>query len=85
MAPSSGAEAYSLGEIERVRSRHERSLMEIEGVNGVALGRTLIGDDAIVVYLRDESARRGVPSELEGYPVQVEVIGEIDASTDAGP
>jgi hypothetical protein len=84
MISSGGGEAYSLGEIERVRSRHERSLMAIEGVRGVAVGRTSIGDDALVVYVLDESARSRVPSELEGYPVQMSLTGEIDAYTVGG-
>ena len=59
--------------------------MAIEGVRGVAVGRTPIGDDALVVYVLDESARSRVPSELEGYPVEVSVTGEIDAYIDGGP
>ena len=82
--PSGDGEPQSLGEIERVQSRHERSLMAIEGVRGVGVGRTAIGDEALVVYVVDESARGRVPSELEGYPVEVSVTGEIDAYTDIG-
>jgi hypothetical protein len=40
--------------------------MAIEGVLGVAIGRTPIGDDALVLYLRDPSVERRVPPEVEG-------------------
>jgi hypothetical protein len=85
MAYPGGGEAESAGAIARARDRHERSLMAIEGVLGVALGMTRIGDDALIVYARDESVRRRVPSEVDGFPVEVQVTGEIDAYTGPGP
>ena len=65
--------------IEGVRARHEQDLMAIDGVLGVAIGRTPIGDDAVVVYLRDASVRQRVPPGVDGYPVETVVTGEIDA------
>jgi hypothetical protein len=65
--------------VEQVRQRHERSLMATEGVTGVGIGRTPTGDDAILVYLRHAATRKALPSTLEGYPVIVEVTGDIDA------
>lgn len=79
--PPAGAEdaAPPSTGIAAVRDRHERTLMTIDGVEGVAIGRSPIGEDALVVYLRDEGAASKVPRELEGYPVQTVVTGEIDA------
>jgi hypothetical protein len=57
----------------------ERMLMAIDGVMGVAVGRTPIGDDAIVVYLRDPSVTQRIPAHVEGFPVETVVTGEIDA------
>lgn len=65
--------------IEDVRRRHERTLLDIPGVTGIGIGRSPIGDDAIVVYLRDASVGRQIPKQLEGYAVQTTVTGEIDA------
>jgi hypothetical protein len=73
-AAESGAPAIA-GAIER----HAARLMAIDGVMGVAVGRTRIGDDAILVYLRDASVKRRVPAEIEGHPVETAVTGEIDA------
>lgn len=70
-APQSG--------IALVRERNEQRLMAIEGVVGVAAGRTAIGDDAVVLYLTDASARSRVPSEIEGFLVETVVTGQIDA------
>ena len=74
----SSADAPQSG-IALVRERHEQKLMSIEGVVGIAAGRTAIGDDAVVLYLRDASARSRVPSEIEGHSVETVVTGEIDA------
>ncbi len=75
--PDAGGPGSSAAE--GVRRRHEAALLALPGVTGVALGRSPIGDDAIVVYLRDASARGRVPAQIEGYPVQTTVTGEIDA------
>ena len=65
--------------VETGRARHTSKLMAIDGVMGVAIGRSPTGDDAIVLYLRDPSVKRKVPSQVEGYPVETTVTGEIDA------
>ena len=53
--------------------------MAINGVEGVAIGRDRIGNDALVVYLRDSSVSAQLPSEVEGYPVETVITGSIDA------
>jgi hypothetical protein len=75
--PEHGSERAA--QIESVRARHERRLMAIDGVLGVAVGRNKLGHDAIVVYLRDASVKSRIPSEVEGYPVETETTGPIDA------
>ena len=72
-------EGAGQSQVEHVRARHERALMAIDGVVGVGIGRTRIGDDAIVLYLRDVSVKQRVPIQIEGYPVETTVTGEIDA------
>ena len=66
-------------EIERIRQKHEPQLLAIEGVKGVRIGADAIGDDVIVVMLRDREVGKTVPKRLDGFPVHTEVIGEIDA------
>lgn len=65
--------------VDRVRRAHEARLLGVEGVVGVGLGQTSIGDDAIVVYLRDRHAARRLPSDIDGVPVVTNVTGDIDA------
>jgi hypothetical protein len=72
-------------QVEGVLARNERALMAIDGVVGVGIGRTRIGDDAIVLYLRDVSVKQRVPTQVEGYPVETTVTGEIDAYRSAKP
>jgi len=71
--------------VEIVRARNERTLLAIDGVVGAGVGRTPIGDDAIVLYLRDASVKQRVPAQVEGYPVETTVTGEIDAYSGTGP
>ena len=61
------------------KERNESRLLAIEGVRGVGIGRTAIGDDALVLFLVDESVARRLPGEVDGYPVETVVTGEIDA------
>lgn len=62
-----------------VKEKHEVSLMAMDGVEGVGIGRGLLGDEAIIVYVRDQQAALRVPKELDGVPVQVQVTGRIEA------
>ncbi|PHV18010.1 hypothetical protein GQ37_006270 [Janthinobacterium sp. BJB1] len=64
--------------LEAARRRNERALMAIDGVEGVSLGQTALGRDALVVYLRDSSVKRRVPLQVEGYPVETSITGQID-------
>lgn len=59
--------------------RHAAALMAIDGVTGVATGYSPTGDEAIIVYLREQAVATKVPRLLDGIPVVVEVTGEIDA------
>jgi hypothetical protein len=62
-----------------VRGRHESRLMAIPGVVGVGVSRSRVGEPALVVYVRDASVRRHVPTSVDGVPVETRVTGEIDA------
>jgi hypothetical protein len=62
-----------------VQQKHAPRLMAIDGVLGVGVGLSPVGDEAIVVYLRDQGVAKNVPRELDGIPVQVQVTGPIDA------
>jgi len=66
--------------IETVLAAHNDSLMAVPGVVGTAIGRC-DGVPCIRVFLAaaDDVARRRIPAQLEGYPVRVEVTGEIRA------
>ena len=87
-APKSGdredaAMPYQSGEevapAETVRQKLQARLMEIEGVEGVGIGQDAIGDEGIVVYVRDAEAAKRIPRTLDGLKVIVQVTGPIDA------
>jgi hypothetical protein len=65
--------------LERARARHESALLQIDGVVGVGVGQTPVGDPAIVVYVREASVRKRVAKAIDGFPVQVVVSGEFHA------
>jgi hypothetical protein len=58
--------------IEEVLAEHNEALMAVPGVVGTAIGAS-----GIRVFLADGAARARIPTQLEGYPVAVEVTGPI--------
>ncbi len=60
--------------IEEVKEAWEGRLMAIPGVMGVALSLTRDGrKKCIKVYISRKASAARIPSEIEGYPVQVEI------------
>jgi len=66
-------------EIERVLQKHEQTLLAIKGVIGVGIQTNKVGNDVIVVYLRDESVRKHIPTEIDGFQIMTQVTGELEA------
>ena len=66
--------------IELVRQQYESELMAVEGVVGVGISECQ-GEPCIEVYLADESSnvRQQIPTQLNGFKVNTEVIGKIEA------
>lgn len=60
--------------VQGVVERHRDELLKIDGVVGVAVGRTPVGDDAVIVYVDRPTLEDRVPDEVKGYPVQIEVV-----------
>lgn len=65
-------------EIECVLRKHEDTLMAIEGVVGVGIQTSEVGDDVIVVYVSDETVAQRIPQTLDGFPVEAIVSGEFE-------
>jgi hypothetical protein len=67
--------------IEDTLEQHQERLMSIPGVVGVGIGERagrpvmLVMTDRPVAELRESD----LPATLEGFPVEVEVVGEIHA------
>ncbi|HVQ37970.1 MAG TPA: hypothetical protein VMS31_10585 [Pyrinomonadaceae bacterium] len=78
-SPEESATTNTSSAIEHVKQDHEQELMAIDGVEGVGIGRSKIGDDAIIIYLRHEGARKHLPRSIGGYPVETILTGVIDA------
>lgn len=64
---------------DRVRRENEDELLKVPSVTGVGLGQNAIGDDAIIIYLRDKAAIANLPKQIDGIDVIFEVTGEIEA------
>ncbi len=66
--------------IDKVLSRHEQRLMAVPGVVGVGeteeFGQPTI---LIMVNAMTPDLRRTLPQHLDGFPVKVEVSGEVSA------
>ena len=63
-----------LSAIEVAVRSNEGKLLGIDGVEGLAAG-----NDAVVVYTRDESVADRVPNTIGEYPVEIVVTGKIRA------
>jgi hypothetical protein len=61
-------------EIEHAARRHENELLAVDGVEGIG-----VAGDHISIYVRTNEVACRVPAEIEGFPVQVVVTGEIRA------
>jgi hypothetical protein len=60
--------------------KHQDRLMAIEGVQGVGIGGSEESPQIIVMVSHGGAEmRKKIPSSIEGYPVKVEVTGEISA------
>jgi hypothetical protein len=68
-----------------VLAAHSSELMAIPGVVGTAEGRLADGRPCVLILIaRDDAALRArLPRELEGWPVKIEVTGELHAMPDS--
>ena len=73
--------------LSEVHARHSPSLMALEGVVGTAEGQMPDGRPAILILVKSMTPelRRALPQDIEGWPVRVQVTGEIRAMPDSAP
>jgi len=78
-APGIPEENQAIEPIEDVLNDHAPALMKIEGVVGVYVGALDDGKPCLVIMLRDEGPeeRNEIPRTIGGYPVKLEVGGDI--------
>jgi hypothetical protein len=60
--------------IDDVLERTRPELLAIPGFGGAGRGQTPDGNDAIIVWVTDSDAAERVPTEIEGYPVIVNIV-----------
>ena len=72
------ARQQDLGAAIAAKDRHAVQLLKTQGVAGVAVGRTSDGRAAVVI-LTKASGIAGLPANLDGIPVVVQVTGAIVA------
>jgi hypothetical protein len=67
--------------IETVKEQNEMGLLEREGVSGVGIGQNAEGHEVLQIYLSKDSpkVRKGMPDEIEGFPVELLVSGDLVA------
>jgi hypothetical protein len=67
--------------IHEVKAKHAPRFLALPGVVSVGVGRDAGGDEVIVIGLdraRPET-QAGIPTQLEGYSVRVQIIGAVKA------
>jgi hypothetical protein len=72
--------------LNEVLAAHTPGLMALPGVVGTAESRTRDGKPCILVMVArlTPELRSRLPHELEGWPVRIDVTGEIRAMPDSG-
>jgi hypothetical protein len=65
--------------IQEVKEKHAARILKIEGVISIGIGLNKDKTLAIIVGLKQEKQDliRRIPSVLEGYPVEIQIIGSI--------
>ncbi|MBN1387191.1 MAG: hypothetical protein JW965_02015 [Bacteroidales bacterium] len=68
--------------INEVKSKYESSIMKIEGVVSLGIGKGRNNKPAIIIGLREKNKDTMdlLPSELEGYQVEIKILGTIRAN-----
>ncbi len=67
--------------IQEVKKKHESCLLKIQGVISVGIGFNKDKIPAIIIGLEQAKPDiiSGIPVALDGYPVEVQIIGSIKA------
>ncbi len=67
--------------IKDVKAQYEKCLLEFPGVISVGIGQDEKGKPAIIVGLErsNPETEAKLPSQLEGYPLRVRIVGRIKA------
>lgn len=82
LAAPQGQGARGLERAIQAQEKHTEALMARKGVVGTAVGLDQDGEHVVKVYVEHAQARAGIPVDLDGVPVAVEVTGEILAMID---
>ncbi len=71
--------------LSEVLARHTPALMKTPGVVGTAESRLTDGRPCVLVLVAKltPELKRALPRELEGWPVKIDVTGEIRAMPDS--
>ena len=62
----------------QIKRDHEQRLLALPGIVGVGVGRTELGEDALMVYLENIEAAANLPKYIDGIAVVWEVTGPIE-------
>lgn len=67
--------------IKVVKDKYEAQLLQMAGVVSVGIGLDKNGQQAIIIGLDgpNPNTEARLPTELEGYPVRVQTVGQIKA------
>jgi hypothetical protein len=75
---AAAARPLTLAQVMQVQHRYSDSLMNVSGVMGTATGWDRNGKPVVKVFVEHGSVR-GIPSTLDGVPVQTEITGVFEA------
>lgn len=73
--------SHSIKMIKKIKQKHEREWLQIEGVAAVGIGNLSNGNPGIIVSVKNNASeiRRQIPETIEGVSVEIRETGEIGA------
>jgi hypothetical protein len=70
-----------INKIKKIKIKHEKSWLSIEGVVAVGIGNTSKGTLGIIISVRGNSGKyRGhIPESIENIPIDIKITGDLKA------
>lgn len=70
-----------INEIKKIKKKHEKYWLSIDGVVAVGIGNTASGSPGIIISVKESSDkyRFQIPESIEDIPIDIQITGDMKA------